>query len=568
MGSGDDLFRSTFDASPIGMAILDGDGRYLGINAAFARILGVAESDVLGRGFGDFTHPDDLARDHDLLAQLSSRELPYYQVQKRYIDGQGDTVWCRVTVTEVAGEMAHGDARFVAQVEDITEFRRAKDLLERRALYDPLTGLANRALLLERLSHALAGHRRRETTVAVLFFDVDHFNLVNDSLGHEAGDALLAVIGHRIQGAVRAGDTVARLGGDEFVIVLEDIATQAGAEFIALAISDAVQSPITVAGHEVVPTISVGLAIADDGVTAETLLRDADTAMYAAKQLGRARMEIFTPDLRETALNKLSIEAELRVAVRDGELAVHYQPVVELETKAVIAYEALVRWRHPTRGLLMPAEFIEISEEANLVVPLGSFVLREACGFLARHPEFSGRMFVNVSTRQIGSADLTRAVRAALDATGIDARRISLEITESGMLMSTKVARADLESIADLGVDLVIDDFGTGYSALSSIIQNPVAGLKLSHEFTQRLGDNGSGDRISSAVASLAANLGMYGVAEGIETEDQHRRAKGHGWLYGQGFLYGRPMPEDQVSFEDAGRVRPPAPAQPRESSK
>ncbi len=568
MGSGDDLFRSTFDASPIGMAILDGDGRYLGINAAFARILGVAESDVLGRGFGDFTHPDDLPRDHDLLAQLSSQELPYYQVQKRYIDAQGDTVWCRVTVTEVAGEMAHGDARFVAQVEDITEFRRAKDLLERRALYDPLTGLANRALLLERLSHALAGHRRRETTVAVLFFDVDHFNLVNDSLGHEAGDALLAVIGHRIQGAVRAGDTVARLGGDEFVIVLEDIATQAGSEFIALAISDAVQSPITVAGHEVVPTISVGLAIADDGVTAETLLRDADTAMYAAKQLGRARMEIFTPDLRETALNKLSIEAELRVAVRDGELAVHYQPVVELETKAVIAYEALVRWRHPTRGLLMPAEFIEISEEANLVVPLGSFVLREACGFLARHAEFSGRMFVNVSTRQIGSADLTRAVRAALDATGIDARRISLEITESGMLMSTKVARADLESIADLGVDLVIDDFGTGYSALSSIIQNPVAGLKLSHEFTQRLGDNGSGDRISSAVASLAANLGMYGVAEGIETEDQHRRAKGHGWLYGQGFLYGRPMPEDQVSFEDAGRVRPPAPAQPRESSK
>jgi len=558
MGSGDDLFRSTFDASPIGMAILDGDGRYLGINAAFARILGVAESDVLGRGFGDFTHPDDLPRDHDLLAQLSSQELPYYQVQKRYIDAQGDTVWCRVTVTEVAGEMAHGDARFVAQVEDITEFRRAKDLLERRALYDPLTGLANRALLLERLSHALAGHRRRETTVAVLFFDVDHFNLVNDSLGHEAGDALLAVIGHRIQGAVRAGDTVARLGGDEFVIVLEDIATQAGSEFIALAISDAVQSP----------TISVGLAIADDGVTAETLLRDADTAMYAAKQLGRARMEIFTPDLRETALNKLSIEAELRVAVRDGELAVHYQPVVELETKAVIAYEALVRWRHPTRGLLMPAEFIEISEEANLVVPLGSFVLREACGFLARHAEFSGRMFVNVSTRQIGSADLTRAVRAALDATGIDARRISLEITESGMLMSTKVARADLESIADLGVDLVIDDFGTGYSALSSIIQNPVAGLKLSHEFTQRLGDNGSGDRISSAVASLAANLGMYGVAEGIETEDQHRRAKGHGWLYGQGFLYGRPMPEDQVSFEDAGRVRPPAPAQPRESSK
>jgi len=559
MGHGDDLFRSTFDASPIGMAILDADGRYLGLNAAFARILGVTDKDVIGRGFGEFTHPDDLARDHDLLAQLSSRELPNYQMQKRYIDAHGDTVWCRVTVAEVTGAMARGDARYVAQVEDITEFRRAKDLLERRALYDPLTGLANRALLIDRLAHALADHHRRDTTVAVLFFDVDHFNLVNDSLGHEAGDALLAVIGHRVQGAVRAGDTVARLGGDEFVIVLENIATQAGAESIARAITGAVQSPITVAGHEVVPTISVGLAIAEGSVTAETLVRDADTAMSSAKQLGRARMEIFTSDLRETALNRLSIEAELRVAVRDDELAVHYQPVVELETKAVIAYEALVRWQHPTRGLLMPAEFIEISEEANLVVPLGSFVLREACGFLARHPEFTGRVFVNVSTRQIGSADLTRAVRAALDATGIDARRISLEITESGMLMSTKVARADLESIADMGVDLVVDDFGTGYSALSSIIQNPVAGLKLSHEFTRRLGDNSSGDRISSAVASLAANLGMYGVAEGIETEDQHRRAKGHGWLYGQGFLYGRPMPEDQIDFEQAGHARIPA---------
>jgi diguanylate cyclase (GGDEF)-like protein/PAS domain S-box-containing protein len=556
MGHGDDLFRSTFDASPIGMAILDARGHYLRLNATFARILGLTQEAVIGRGFGEFTHPDDLARDRDLLAQLSSRELPYYQVQKRYIDAHGDTVWCRVTVAEVTGEMAQGEARFVAQVEDITEFRRAKDLLERRALYDPLTGLANRALLLDRLAHALAGHNRRDTTVAVLFFDVDHFNLVNDSLGHEAGDALLAVIGHRVQGAVRAGDTVGRLGGDEFVIVLENISTQAGAESIARAITGAVQSPITVGGHEVVPTISVGLAIAKGEVTAETLIRDADTAMYAAKQLGRARMEVFTPDLRETALNKLSIEAELRVAVRDGELVVHYQPVVELETKAVIAYEALVRWQHPTRGLLMPAEFIEIAEEANLVVPLGSFVLREACGFLARHPEFTGRMFVNVSTRQIGSADLTRAVRQALDATGVDARRISLEITESGMLMSTKVARADLESIAEMGVDLVLDDFGTGYSALSSIIQNPVAGLKLAHEFTHRLGDNGSGDRISSAVASLAANLGMYGVVEGIETEDQHRRAKGHGWLYGQGFLYGRPTPEDQIDFEQASPAR------------
>ena len=555
MGYGDDLFRSTFHASPIGMAILDADGRYLALNGALAQILGLPEASAIGHTFGEFTHPDDRARDNDLLGRLASGEVPYYQVQKRYVDAHGDTVWCRVTVSEVSGDLARGAARFVAQVEDITAFRRAKELLERRAMYDPLTGLANRVLLLDRLAHALAGHNRRGTTVAVLFFDVDHFNLVNDSLGHESGDALLAVIGQRVQGAVRAGDTVARLGGDEFVVILENIATRAAALAVARTITSAVQCPISLAGHEVVPTISVGLAIADGDVTAESLVRDADTAMYAAKQLGRARIETFTPDLRKTALNKLSIEAELRVAVRDGELAVHYQPVVELETRAVIAYEALVRWEHPTRGLLMPAEFIEISEEANLVVPLGSFVLHEACGFLARHPEFTGRMFINVSTRQIGAADLTRAVRTALETSGVDARRISLEITESGMLMTTKVARADLESIADMGVDLVLDDFGTGYSALASIIQKPVAGLKLAQEFTQRLGDNGSGDRISSAVASLAASLGMYGVVEGVETEDQHARAVGDGWLYGQGYLYGRPMPESALSFANAGRA-------------
>ncbi len=556
MGHGDDLFWSTFRASPIGMAVLDADGHYLAVNDALAQILGLSGPSAVGRTFGDFTHPDDRARDDHLLGRLTSGELPNYQVQKRYIDAHGDTVWCRVTVSEVTGDLALDAARFVAQVEDITEFRRAKELLERRAMYDPLTGLANRVLLIDRLAHALAAHQRRDSTVAVLFFDVDHFNLVNDSLGHESGDALLAVIGQRVQGAVRAGDTVARLGGDEFVVVLENIATQAAAEAVARTITSAVQGPISLAGHEVVPTISVGLAMADGDVTAESLVRDADTAMYAAKQLGRARIEIFTPELRETALNKLSIEAELRAAVRDGELAVHYQPVVELETRAVIAYEALVRWQHPTRGLLMPAEFIGISEEANLVVALGSFVLHEACGFLARHPEFTGRMFINVSTRQIGSADLARAVKAALKASGVDGRRISLEITESGMLMSTTVARVDLEKIAAMGVDLVLDDFGTGYSALASIIQKPVAGLKLAQEFTQRLGDKGTGDRISSAVASLAISLGMYGVVEGIETEDQHACATRDGWLYGQGYLYGRPVPENLVSCEDAARAR------------
>ncbi len=543
----DDLFASTFRDSPIGMAVLTDEGRYLELNPAFARILGMKACDLKDRHFSEFTHPDDLPRDRELFQQLVDGDVPYFQIQKRYIDSSGDTVWSRVTVT--AGPSHGPDRRFVVQVEDITEFRRAKDLLERRALYDPLTGLANRTLLIDRLSHALGAHRDRPQTLAVMFLDVDHFNVVNDSLGHEAGDSLLEQIGKRIQGAVRAGDTVARLGGDEFVVVFENLTGQEEAEGLAAVVTAAVQTPITVAAHTVVPTVSAGLALPSRDVTAETLLRDADTAMYAAKQSGRAKLEVFSERLRHTALNKLSIEGELRAAVRTSQLRVHYQPVIKMDTEEVVAYEALVRWEHPTRGLLMPHDFIEIAEESNLVVALGAFVLHEACAFIARHPEFTGRIFVNVSTRQIGTADLTRAVKSALSATGVDPRRIALEITESGMLTATKIARADLEQIAALGVDLLLDDFGTGYSTLQSVLQNPIAGLKLSREFSQRLGDDGTGDRISTAVANLTRSIGMYGVVEGIETREQWRKALDHGWTYGQGYLFGRPAPEPELQL-------------------
>jgi diguanylate cyclase (GGDEF)-like protein/PAS domain S-box-containing protein len=552
MTLGDDLFRSTFHDSPTGMAVMDGSGRILDANPALAQILGRATEAIVGRSFAEFTHPDDRPGDIEAFSHLSSGDVPHYQRQKRYLDGHGDVVWCRVTVSAVNGDDPHLPRRFVSQVEDITEFRRTKDLLDTRALHDHLTGLANHTLLIERLAEALASHAKRDTTVAVLFCDVDHFSVVNDSLGHEAGDALLAAIAGRIQSAVRPGEIVARLGGDEFVAVLENVPDVDTARDLATTVAAAVESPIRIADHDLLPTVCIGVALAEGDMTPETLVRDADTAMFVAKEEGRARIEVFRPDLRAIALNRLSIEEELRAAMSEGGLAVYYQPVVNLQTRKVEAYEALVRWEHPMRGLLMPDEFIEISEEANLVVPLGAYVLREACDLIARHPDFDGRIFVNVSTRQIGSADLTCSVESVLKATGIDARRICLEITESGMLMATGIARTDLESIAALGVDLILDDFGTGYSALSSVLQNPVAGLKLSKEFTARLGDGGSGDRISSAIATLTNSLGMYGVVEGIETEEQHRAACADGWTFGQGFLYGHPVPESELPFQPA----------------
>ncbi|MDN4476509.1 EAL domain-containing protein [Demequina sp. SYSU T00192] len=550
-----DLFRPAFDGSPIGMVVLGADGALVDVNGAFARIVGRSVAALRTYRLRDLTHPDDIPRDEELRWQLDHGELPYFQAQTRLIHRNGDAVWTRMTVSPAEGE---GAARYLVHVEDITEIRRAKDLLERRALYDHLTGLANRTLLLERLEAALEERRTDAHTVACIFLDVDHFKVVNDSLGHEAGDELLQEIARRIKGAVRPGDTVARLGGDEFVVILESVATQAAAEAFLTVIASDVQIPFNVSGHEVVPTVSAGLALAEPDLTAESLLRNADTAMYAAKQRGRARVEVFTSELRSHALNKLSIESELRAAIREGELVVHYQPIVRLDTAEVVAYEALVRWQHPNRGLLLPEEFIEVCEEANLVVPLGAFVITEACEFIAAHPEFTGRVFVNVSTRQIGSADLTRVVTHALDATGIDPHRLGLEITESGMLIATQAAKSDLDGLTALGVDLIIDDFGTGYSALSSVLLNPVSGLKLAREFTLRLGDRGTGDRISTTVATLTRSLHMSGVIEGVESEAQRAIAREHGWQLGQGFLFGHAKPAHELDLRGPSSVADP----------
>ncbi|MFN3865211.1 MAG: putative bifunctional diguanylate cyclase/phosphodiesterase [Demequina sp.] len=543
----DALFEQTFLNAPIGMVITDTDGTVLSANRAFACMSGYESSALIGRRADSLIHPDDVVDERELARQVFTSDRTSYQAHRRLLHCSGDVVWTRATVSKV--DDPSGDTLFVAQIEDVTEMRKAKDLLSRRTtLHDPLTGLANRPLLLNRLIVSLEVHRARTTTVACLFLDVDHFTLINDSFGHEAGDAVLHEIARRLQQAVRPGDTVGRLGGDEFVLVFEDVAHQQAAEDLLAHVSAAVQAPMLIDGREVVATVSAGLALAEPGITAESLIRNADTAMSHAKLSGSNHREVFSERMRETARVRLSIEAELRTAIRERELVVHYQPIIDLETRETVALEALVRWNHPSRGLLLPHHFIDICEEANLIVPLGAFVLHEACRFIADHPDFHGRVLVNVSTRQIGAADLARAVRGALDATGVEPSRLGLEITESGMLLATKAAHADLSAISEMGIDLIIDDFGTGYSALSSVLQNPVAGIKLAGEFTMRLGDGSTGDRISTAVATLVDSLGMFGVIEGIETEAQHEQALLHGWRLGQGFLFARPVAAEALA--------------------
>ncbi|GAA2729658.1 putative bifunctional diguanylate cyclase/phosphodiesterase [Cellulomonas aerilata] len=558
--SSEERFRRTFQDAPIGMCLLGLDGRFQQVNRALTTMVGWSSDELVATTADALTHPDDLDDARESRRALRAGEVASVQVDQRFRTAGGEPVWTRLTMSLVHardGEPLH----YVGQVEDVSEVRRAHAMLEQRALYDHLTGLANRSLLLDRLTRALADRAMDPATdrglVAVVYMDLDHFKRINDSLGHDAGDRLLQEVAARMTTSVRPCDTVARLGGDEFVLVLEQITSVSEAGQVLQRVIDEIQQPVVVGEHDVVPSVSAGLTVSDGSRTAEQVLGDADTALYVAKDHGRSRWEVYDESYRQRALHRLSVESELRVAVAREDFELHYQPIVDLRSGALVAYEALVRWRHPERGLLLPAEFIDICEESHLLPVLGRWVLREACGFVARHPEFTGQVFVNVSPRQIGAADLSRVVGDVLEQTGVGAHRLGLEITETGVLQAAGSARADLERLADLGVTLVLDDFGTGYSALSSVLAAPVTGLKLDRSFTARLGDGGAGDRISVAIAALVDSLDSYGVVEGIETEAARTHAVAHGWTHGQGWLFGRPAPEQQIYGTPAPEQQP-----------
>ena len=539
-------FRLTLANAPIGIALVAPDGQFLQVNAELERLLGRTGEELAGLRFHDVTHPDDLAADVALVEALLRDEIPKFQLEKRYLHSDGSSVWGRLTVTLIRA--ADGaPCYFVSQIEDISEVRTAHAQLERRALYDPLTGLANRTLLLDRLGQAVRQHQDDEQIVAVAYCDLDHFKRVNDSLGHAAGDELLREVASRMSDALRPGDTLARIGGDEFVIVLDSVRSLEEATALLTVVKGSVEWPAAIDGQELTPSFSAGLATSAGGRSAETLLRDADTALCSAKQRGRSHWEVFSTAMRAQALAELSVENALRRGLDEEAFELHYQPVVDLDTRVVIAFEALVRWRHPERGLLLPGEFLEVAEDAHLMVPLGRLVIREVCAFLARHPGAPWRVFVNVSPQQIGAADLAGVLATELAAAGVPARRLAVEITENGVLDAFGVSLRDMQRVSEQGVDLVMDDFGTGYSALSSLLAAPIAGVKLDRSFTARLGDGAGGDRITATVGNLVAGLGAYGVVEGVETEDQRQRAYDHGWRLGQGYLFGRPQPEPRL---------------------
>jgi diguanylate cyclase (GGDEF)-like protein/PAS domain S-box-containing protein len=540
-------FQIAFEHAPIGMALTDPDGTIIRANPALAEMLGRRPGELAGRTHHDFVHPDDRAGDAEQYARLLAGDAAEYRIEKRFVHAKGHSVWVSLSVSVARGST--GEPQYlIAQIEDVTERKAIAEQLAHQAIHDPTTGLPNRLLFFDRLRTSMEHARSRGNRVGVIFLDLDHFKWVNDSYGHAVGDQVLATVGDRLRGALRPSDSVARLGGDEFTILCTDLVDERTLLAVADRMYRVVTQPIDLPEGEIFLTASLGVAMSRPGDdTAETLLRDADTAMYRAKDSGRARTEVF--DARTTAHHEASLRTgtALHRALERGEFEVHYQPCVELESGIVIGTEALVRWRHPERGIVVPADFVPLAESTGLIGPIGLWVLEEACRQTVewqRHrPPGEGLLSVavNLSPRQLAETSLARDVAAIIQRTGIDPDTVWLEITETTLMNDAESAISALRALRAQGLHLSVDDFGTGYSSLLYLKRFPVEALKVDRTFVDGLGRDAEDTAIVSAVVSLAHAMGLMCIAEGVESTGQLHELQRLGCETAQGYLFGRP---------------------------
>ncbi len=540
-------FRSAFDHAPIGMALIAPGGHCFQVNRAFAQMLGRAEDELAGVSVAALTDAKDQPEVATAMQRAISGGQTSYRLEHRFVHADGRPVWVTHSgsiLRGITGEPLY----FVCQIEDVTERRARGELIAHQAIHDPLTGLPNRLLFVDRLRRALAESDGTEH-VAVLFLDLDMFKVVNDSLGHPAGDRLLVALADRLRSAIRPHDTVARFGGDEFTVLCSGVRDESVARDLAHRIASTVAQPIALSEGEVFVTASVGIALSGGELeTPETLLRNADAAMYRAKEHGRARVEIFQSESHDRAVHHLRTGNELHRALERGELRLHYQPIVSLEAGRITGFEALLRWEHPQRGLVRPDDFVGLAEETGLVVPIGSWALEEACRQTA-HWRATGSdvsISVNLSPRQLAEPGLTDDVARVLHVTGIAPEALWLEITESTLMHDAETAVRTLGSLRGLGVRLAVDDFGTGYSSMSYLKRFPVQALKVDRTFVDGLGREPEDSAICTAVVSLAHALGLRAVAEGVETPEQLAELRTLGCELAQGYLFGKPVPPEE----------------------
>jgi len=549
-------FRSIFENAIEGIFQTTEDGHYLAANPALARIYGYETSDQLMAGLTNIAsqlYVDPTRRDEFLRILAEDDQIQNFESQVYRRDGS--IIWisesCRA-VRNMEGELLY----FEGLVEDITSRKTAEEQLIHDALHDSLTGLPNRTLLLDRLDQAMRRGGRKDATFAVLFIDCDRFKLINDSLGHLAGDQVLIEMSRRINQCLRASDTLARLGGDEFVVLTEDLENRQAAVLVAERIRSALALPFPLDGREYFLSTSVGIAYASqDYRDAGEILRDADTAMYAAKAQGRDRHLVFERGMHLSAVSQLQVANDLRRAIEREELSVHYQPIIDLAGRGLAGFEALVRWRLPNGEMIPPDRFIPIAEETGLIEPLGRFVLLTACRQMAQWVEAcpeAERMFmsVNLSPIQLHRHDIVNEVVGTVRQTGLAAGNVRLEITESGIMKNPAAAKIKLDALKGSGFTLAIDDFGTGYSSLAHLHRFPIDCLKIDRSFVSAMLNGGEHLEIVRTIIMLAHTLKMSVVAEGVETLAHDGVLRALSCDYGQGWLFAKALPADEAGLQ------------------
>lgn len=579
------LMTTIFDESADALILFDPDSQTtISYNAHTQALFEeITREEVIGVDIKQLCDKKIINDDVDIREEIAKHG--FFYKQKEYLTKTGKKVWGDLVIKEI--EIV-GETILLARISDITQLKqteealqKANDELERRveertaelsksntllkqeisdrqraekqlihgAFHDTLTALPNRALFMDRLEHAVERTKRsKDYLIAVLFLDLDRFKIVNDSLGHMVGDQLLLAITSRIKTCLRSGDTFARLGGDEFTILLEDIKDISDAERVANRIQEELKLPFNLNGHEVFTTASIGIALSKTAYDRpEQLLRDADTAMYRAKALGKARHEVFDTAMHKSAIALLQLETDLRRAIERQEFRLHYQPIVSIENCKLVGFEALIRWQHPDRGFISPAEFITVAEETGLIVPIGWWIFREACYQMhlwqkkfPTNPPLT--ISVNISAKQFSRPELSEKIKQILQETSLDPCTLKLELTESAIMENAESATVMLSQLRKLGVQLYMDDFGTGYSSLSYLQRFPINTLKIDRSFIIGIGTGDENREIVRTIVALARNLGMNVTAEGVETDEQLAFLRTLECDFGQGYFFSEPV--------------------------
>jgi diguanylate cyclase (GGDEF)-like protein/PAS domain S-box-containing protein len=551
LGAAEELFRRAFDDSQVGMALVSTGGRFQRVNRALCRLTGYPEHELLGRTFTEITHPDDVEADLDALRDLIDGERYGYRAEKRYVHAEGHPVWVSLNISPVYDE---GTVSYlIIQVEDISDRKESEERLTRQALHDSLTGLPNRTLFADRVR--MASSRRGLLGYAIVYLDLDAFKLVNDTLGHAAGDQVLIEVARRLEQLLRAGDTLARLGGDEFALLCEEVSDQ-DARAIADRVIDAMADPIELQGRAITQAASIGIALYTPGGTPaepDEMLGDADLAMYRAKAAGKSRYALFENWMRTGETDQTGLERELREGIANDELTVHYQPEVDLISGEITGAEALVRWQHPERGLLEPAQFLFVAETSDLILELDDFVLREACFQAARWREElpDGERFtvsVNISERRLSDPGLSGKIAQAIADSQLPAHSLCIEIAERAVMDRRASALSAIPDLEALGIRLLIDDFGIAISSFGSLKRLPrLNAIKIDASFIAGLGRSREDSAGVAAIVGLAHGLGLTATAEGLEREEQLRELQALHCDRGQGYYFARPQPPEAL---------------------